>query len=471
MSSRRLPFVITLVVLLVLALVAGNASARSSSQRSNAATPTVGASGVWFCPGLPASLQHGLGRVTVANLSTTNAAVTVTDLSDAGNATTVTFSVAARTTVTKARDTLGAPGALTIEAFGGSVVVEEGIDGRAAGASAPCATATQSRQFFAAGSTLRGIHQSVIVENPYASDAKINLTLRTNVGVQQPDAFQGYDISRRSRVVIPVDTLAVRDARVAVEVDAVSGSVVATQTLEYTADAGVTGVTVALGAPAPSDHWTFPGNVVLAHTNAWVALTNVGTQDALVDVQAAPDQKQTVAPAALTIAPDAVTWVQLGHCGGQDANSCLAVPEGDGYVLTAHAEQGGQIVAQILTRGTDTRAPVGADAPMGLVDPSHRVAFAISRVRAEQSTTLSVFNPGSVRTTFTVTLVHDGRAERRSELQAVGLAPGREITMAVAGTGKHADAAVIVDADQPVFVLRAIHTSTNVARSGGIVLG
>ena len=166
-----------------------------------------------------------------------------------------------------------------------------------------------------------------------------------------------------------------------------------------------------------------------------------------------------------------MTWLQLGHCGRQDANACLAVPDGVGYIVTAHAEQGGQVVAQMLARGTDARAPVGADAPMGLVDASRRVAFASSRVRAEQSTTLSVFNPGSVRTEITVTLVHDGRTEQPSELRTVGIAPGREITMAVAGTGKHADAALIVDTDQPVFVMRTIHTSTNAARSGGIVLG
>jgi len=475
MSSRRLPFVVALLALVVIAMLAGNASARSSSRANTGAAPAIGASGVWFCPGLPASLQHGPGRVTFANLGTDAADITVTDLPDSGNAATTTFTVGAESTVTKTRDSLGPPGSLTVESFGGSVVVEEGIESATANASAPCASSTQTRQFFAAGSTTRGVHQSVVVENPYASDAKINVTLRTSAGVIQPDAYQGYDISRRSRIVIPVDTVAVRQDRVAVEVDATTGSIVATQTLQYTADAGVPGVTVALGAASPSDHWTFPANFVLAGTTTWVAITNVGGDDALVDVQAAPDKNVTVAPAAITVAQDAVTWLQVGHCGAQSGNtqsenSCLAVPERLPFVLTARAERGGSIVAQLLIRGRDKTSPVSVDAPLGIVDPARRVAYARSRVTGVTSTSLSVYNPSSVAAQVSVSLVANGRTNRPKALQSISVGPGRRANIVLPAVQKGPDAAIVVDADQPVFVARTIVTHNSVAYSAGVDL-
>src|SRR5207302_2436415 len=120
---------------------------------------------------------------------------------------------------------------------------------------------------FAAGSTPRGVQQWLVIDNPYASDARVDVTLRTSDGVLRPEPIQGLDIYRRSRALVPIHELAVRKARVAVEVDATLGSVVAAQTLVYTATAGTPGVTTSIGAPASAGEWTFAGGAARRDSN------------------------------------------------------------------------------------------------------------------------------------------------------------------------------------------------------------
>ncbi len=471
MRTHRLPFVLALGALLALGLVAGNASAHNTPPAPVSAPSGVDASGVWFCPGLPAQL-HVADRVTLTNFGESAAAVTVSDLTDAGKPTHRSFAVAPLSVVTKTRDELGPPGALTIETFGGHIVVEEGVDGPRALDSAPCATQTAPRAYFAAGTTVRGVAQWLVIDNPYASDAKVDVMLRTNSGPLRPDRLQALDISRRSRLVLAIDTFSVRDARVAVEVDARVGSFVAAQTLMFTKDAPPPGVVETLGVTGASDHWTIAGDGVTARAPAWVAITNVGGEDAPVDVQALTDANNIVPPVAFTLAADDVTWVQLGNCGPSAVRNCVAVPAGTPYALDVRSEQGVAIVAQTLSKYSVAGTAVGVASAIGTVDPHVTWAFARSHVSSERSTTLTVFNPGASAASIEIDLVHDGQRDRFETWRAIEVPPGQRVTTVVAGRGPlRVDAGILVLASQPVFVERSIVGLDEVSRSAGVVFG
>ena len=93
------------------------------------------------------------------------------------------------------------------------------------------------------------------------------------------------------------------------------GSVVAAQTIVYTATAGTPGVALSMGAPAAGDRLDFAGGTAEPESGAIVAIANVGSDDAQVDVQAtAQSSKQVLAPASVTVAQDDVVWVALGAC-------------------------------------------------------------------------------------------------------------------------------------------------------------
>src|SRR5262249_61638471 len=117
-----------------------------------------------------------------------------------------------------------------------------------------------------------------------------------------------------------IRAVAVRTDRVAVEVHAEVGSVVAAQTLVFTAESGTPGVAWTIGAPAPSDHWLFADGAVEAGASSWITLTNVGSDDTDVTVQAFLEARQVAAPLQLTLAPDDVQWVKLGGGAAREGN-------------------------------------------------------------------------------------------------------------------------------------------------------
>ena len=478
MKSRRFIFVVLLAVLVAAAIAAGTATSSTSPiAAAPGGTNAVLAQSdtVWFCPGLPPALPSRSARVTFANIGAGPADVVVTDLADKGTATQQSFRVPSNTVVTKNRDQLGAPGALTVETFGGRILVEEGIEGVRALESTPCATRSAAHWYFGAGSTPRGVQQWLVIDNPYASDAKVNVTLRTSTGVLRPDALQGMDVMRRSRSVIPIHESAVRKDRVAVEVSVDLGSVVAAQTLVYSAVVGTPGVALSLGVPAAGTEWTFAGATAQPNSSAWVAIANVGADDAQVEVQATAESSKTtvLAPASVTVAQDNVVWVRLGQCAGATEKACIAIPNGVRYGLNVRSDQNLEIVAQTLGRLDNAPDVVGTITSPGAIDPAREWAYARSRVRGERSTSVALFNPSAGPAVVDIGLVHGGRIDHPRALQKITVPPGRSVTAVVVGGSKpsQTDAALMIVADQPIFVERSITAVGEAATAVGVVVG
>ena len=61
--------------------------------------------------------------------------------------------------------------------------------------------------------------------NPFGTDARVEVTLRTNEAV--PEVLQKIDVPRRMRVLVPIHEQAVRKPQVAVSAHATVGRVVA----------------------------------------------------------------------------------------------------------------------------------------------------------------------------------------------------------------------------------------------------
>ena len=60
--------------------------------------------------------------------------------------------------------------------------------------------------------------------NPFGTDARVDVTLRTNAAV--PEQLQPIDVPRRMRVLVPIHEQTVRTPQVAVAVHATVGRVV-----------------------------------------------------------------------------------------------------------------------------------------------------------------------------------------------------------------------------------------------------
>jgi hypothetical protein len=468
MISRRWPLVIVLVALLIGAIAVGSASA---PRVAPAATPTELAtvdaharSSVWFCPGPPTRAMLGADRITMANTATTDAVVVVTARPDRGKPSQRTFTVPASSVTTKARTDLGPLGALTVESFGAPIEVEENLEGSALVAGGPCAADAATRWYFAAGTTPRGAEQWVVLDDPYASDAKVDITLRTSNGVRRPDKLQGLDIARRSRVVVPIHSYAVREDRVSVEIDVRIGAVVATQMLVFDGS----GAAWSLGSPIASDHWVVAEGDASSEATTWVAIANVANNDAQVDVHVLPGNRQVVAAAMLTIAEDDVVWVQIGECAaGAAPTDCVPLPAGLRYSVDVRTDEGTPIVVQMLSRGSSV-----VTAPLGAPQPRVSLIFPSRGVTGGQGTVLSFVDQQAAPARVDVSLVRRGRTIRPAALQGIIVRPGSRRTVRVAGGNQPpgSDTALVIVASVPVFVQRSMLGASDAAVSGGVAV-
>lgn len=474
MRARRLPLVLTLVALVLLALLAGNASGSSDDAPGADAALTDAPAQVWFCPGLPAPFQNAAGRVTFANLGAEPAEVVVTNLPDEGEISRRRFRVPAYTTVTKPRNALGAPGSLTIEAFGPRVIVEEGVVLPTALESSPCAEKTSTQWFFPAGVTVRGVSETLIIDNPYAADAKVNVSFRTSNGLRRPERLQELDIARRSRTIVAVENEIVREANVATQVDATSGAIVAAMALTFTPDAGTPGVAYSLGAPAAADRWTFAGGVASAETPTFLSLLATGDEDIAVDVQVVSNGRDRIAPAIVDVLSDRPAVVQIGQCPREPTTPCVAVPPDARYTLVVRAEEPDDgVVAQLSTRYRGDVGNRGAVTTFGATESLTAWAFARGWVRGAQTTELAIFNPDAAAVTVDVDLLRGGQVEKPQRLQQVTVRPGGRVSITVFGdrTIPEADAALVVTASGRVFVERSIVADDELIRSTGVPAG
>ena len=473
--TRRALFIAILAVLLVLGIAVGSATASKPapvpSTQTNAILSPDGTNAVSFCPGLPPALSAAASHVTFANVGTTAASLDLTVLPDQGKPVRRQLQLGPHTTIDKRRADLGPPGALNVESFGGRVVVEEGIEGPNATEFSTCSTQTSTQWEFAAGTTPRGAQQWLVIDDPYASDAKVDVVLRTNSGVRRPDQVQGLDIGRRSRAVIAIHDLAVRQDRVAVEVHATVGGVVAAQTLIFDSGTGTPGVATTVGAPAPADHWMFSEGRSQAGATSVVAIANVG-DDTDVGVQTILENGQPVTPVQITLAADDVVWVKFGGCKPNEDN-CVPVPDGTRFGIDVRAATGGQVVAQALGLVPENGSRSGVTTSIGVRDAMRSWVFARSVVNGERETSLAITNPTAAAAKVNVVFAQNNFLSFPGSLRAISVPSGRRVTVVLAGPGikGRPDAALLVDATAPVVVERLMVAPDESTRSPGVPAG
>jgi Family of unknown function (DUF5719) len=245
-----------LSVLLSASVVAGGLAMDSRLGARVPAEPAVPAeeSGLLLCP-------HGGGEgyrawVVAANPGTVPADLRVTTYAAGADAVTT----AARLEPgTHRYFEVGAPrmaAASTVEFFGAEVgagVVVAGPDGVGLAAE-PCSAQAGSTWYVPESSTLRGEEAHVVVFNPFATDAVVDMTLLAGDRLLRPSAFKGVVLGPGETRSFPLNRFALGEDALAARVTAVLGRV------------GVSGVVIGkaglrstLAVRAPSRIRALPG--------------------------------------------------------------------------------------------------------------------------------------------------------------------------------------------------------------------
>jgi hypothetical protein len=474
-AVRRAPIVV-LVILAIAAAVAAGASqapdvARPVTPIEATQLPAKSAlSTAWYCPGVPPVFPLANQTYTLSNLGEKAARAAVTVHPDDGSdpiSRTVTVPHASVRTFERSELPNGS---MVVEPFSPDVIVSAGLESDNRLATVPCANNAGRDWYFAGGTTIRGMAQWLVLENPFAADARVDVTLRTDSGTQLLPSLSGLDVAGRSRVIVAIHNEAVRRDRVSVQVHAELGRIVAAQTLRYGAATGPPGVATSIGAVKPATDWWFAGGDTRAGASEIVAIANVGQLDAQVNVQAQAGTETIVHPVELTVPAGGVSWVQVGECA-DDAPACVDVPSRSGYVLLVQTDTETPIIAQTLSRfDGDRDSTLGAASSVGSTDPAEQWVVARTRAIEHRSTSIALADPGVQTAHVNVAIVYGGHVDRPDALQRLEVSPGERLVLPLADLRplQRVDAAVIITSDVPIFVESTIYAENDATRAPGV---
>jgi len=214
-----------------------------------------GVSGAWYCP-------HGGGQgwrawIVVANPTEVPSEVILTSRTGAGPPGSTASTVAPGTHAYVEVPATEMASATVVEFFGSAVaagMVTARPDGEGGVGAEPCADQPATEWFVSEASTLRGQDASVVIHNPFGSEAVIDVRLLGEGGPIGHGRLRGLVLDPGQVKEVSVGRFALGEPGVAAEVVAHLGRVVV---------GGVTvspaGVRMVVGTPAPARSWVLPG--------------------------------------------------------------------------------------------------------------------------------------------------------------------------------------------------------------------
>ena len=413
--------------------------------------------GSWFCPGLPASGEDGVGgEIVVSNRADEQLVGRFNVLTPDGVAATQGFTVEPWS-----RDAIDVTSLATapfvsviVELDGGGGLVEQRAIHPAGDSVAPCSNDTSDTWYLADGFTVDGSVESLILSNPYDDVAIAQLTFATESGESSPSAFRGFPIPPRSVKVIPIADLGARDEPViAVEVTTTSGRIVLGRAQHYLGG-GRLGYEVTLAAPALRDQFWFADGERGDGITETYAIYN--PTDADVDVDAVflglPVEANFGGIPTITVPSRRVVVFDP-----TDEQYAGTVPDGRHAVVFSTLAEPSIVVERVLTRpaGDLVATSVVLGAPPredGFVATQWHVGIGPSTPTTEA---LVVYNVDNVDGTVTVEAIGPGGPTAVEGLTDIPIGPGAVITIDLTA----ADALnreLIVTASNRVFVERSL---------------
>jgi hypothetical protein len=333
-------------------------------------------SGAWFCP-------HGGGEgyrgwIAVTNPESRPVRVRLTTLGARGSLERSTFTVPASRQVIRSVPATRSEASTMVEYFGGWVAagsILRGGSDPAYLAAERCAPGPRRTWYVPDATTARGESSYLVVMNPFAQDAAVDVVIRTDRrGEIHPGALTPYVVPAGTSVALGLNTYVLQapdEQLVSGEVQVRLGRVV-TGGLTISPD----GLRAEAGIPSPAVRWVLPG--ARYRTPSTLALLNPGSQRADVEViaQSASSQKLVTGLDPVSLGPGEVKAFGLGGLAdagvvvqssnrvpvvavrrtvGESGDAAVLGGEGDGarawVVLPAVAPEGGSQLLLLQNAG------------------------------------------------------------------------------------------------------------------------
>ncbi|HEY8217173.1 MAG TPA: DUF5719 family protein [Acidimicrobiia bacterium] len=335
---------------------------------------------------------------------------------------------------------------VVVETFGGRAIVEHEITSQDDVAVGPCERAAARTWLFAEGSTERGAEDWLSLFNPFGTDAIVDVSFLTDVGVQTPDTVQALVVPRRSRVSVAVHDLTRRQLQVGIAVHARIGRIVAERSARFDGSDTRKGIALAQGATGGAPRWRFPVGDAMEGAAQSVSIANFTPGTAEVEVRLLLPEDRRVPPDTVAVPGNSVRRVDVGG----------KVAAGNGYAVDVRSKHGTPIVAGAFGAWA-TPAPVTAVATTsGIATSARQWAFALGRLTEDGDGIVSAVNVGPEPITVQIYAYTAGDPNSPASAPAEAVPPGERAVFSLGERGISPDRVIVVSADGPIVVGREI---------------
>lgn len=365
----------------------------------------------WFCPGAAAGDGIDAASVVIANPGDEEIATTVRLFSDdTGPIEPVVVEPRSQKRIDVLRGRTTGVVAPIVEIVGSVGTVEQELQYAAGDVTSQCVSQTSNTWYFADGFTVEGTTQRLILTNPFPESAVVNVTYTTGDGKRSPSELQGIIVPARSvKNVSLQDVGAANESRIALEVVATTGQIIASRIQHYLGG-GRLGYSTTVGVPEALGEWWFVSGRTGELVSEELVVFNPTDQDAQVNVAffgegitngIAIDQ---VDGAAL---PSQAVDIPAGAVIGIKTDSIADLPKGDHAMVISTLNDSRVVVEHVLSQQTGGRTftAVTNGIPGGLLAQKWRVPSGLSNGARNA---LSVLNTSATDGTYTLFAVGPG---------------------------------------------------------------
>lgn len=366
----------------------------------------------WYCPS-PAA-QALSATVATGNLNAGPVHLRRTGTGADGSPTELDLAPTTLGAVTAASTTGVFP--TVIEAFGGPTASHIGVAAQnAGGADARCSNTPGTRWIFPEASTAPGYDTYLLVANPFQEEATISVRILAPGGDQTPSGLDQVEIPQLSQTSIFLGDYYPETAGIGLDVTASRGRVVVARLMKVAARGGVRGLTLDVGATAPSTHWVLPGGTVPSQGEEDLVVVNPSDHEALVS-----------------------TVFQVESGGAPAGDQDVPVPAGSQTVLKVSDKvPGGTRYATIVSTGNGVpvvveRLTIGPQQAFQTVQgvPGFGTRWAVAAGSTAGGTdTLALVSAGPDAATCRVTLLTTAGPSTPSQLASVQVTPGQRTSI------------------------------------------
>lgn len=441
--------------------------------------------GSWFCPGVPATGEDGVGgSVVISNRASDVLDGRFTVLGPDGVAAEQAFTVGAwaQSTIDVDAFVTTSFASVVVEIDGGTGFVEQVAHHPAGDSVAPCADDTSNEWHLADGFTAGGSVETLVLTNPYDDLVLTDLTFSTEAGFSEPNAFKGFSVPPKSVKVISIAELGNRDEPIiAASITTRSGRLVVGRAQHFTG-AGRLGYDVSLAAPAAREQWWFADGERGEGVTETFSIYNPTDDDVTVSPYflGLPSEYDGGGFAPIEVPARQVVVFEPfeGAAEESDASSSdpdfftTRIPNGRHAVVFGTLADPSVVIERVLTRpvGDTIATSVVLGAPNrndGYVPYRWHIGVGPTEPTEEA---LVVYNVDQEQATITIEAVGPSGPSPIPSLTDIPLAPGAVITIDLVA----ADALgqeLIINASNRVFIERSLERGGTVSgRSGSWTL-